>query len=1283
MVPAFQQSPVAHPPVRRAAMPFGLAVALGGALAVLGWSLLPAVALPLYGLVLALVAGATASRWWPVATEHPTPSDRPVPATGPGFATLALVAENTTSSVVITDALGRIDWVNDAFTRMTGYTLAEALGKRPGRLLQGTESQPAAIERFRTGLKGRGSFEMEILNYHRDGRAYWVQMKIDPVFDSAGRLRHHIAIQTDITHRRRQEIMNAGVLAHASHCIVATDVHGIIEIFNPGAVRLTGHAAAEMIGRTKLTALIEPRELVGHATELTTQLGRVVLPGFATFVLHAHETGETEEREWTFLHREGRPVPVRLSVSAMRDTEGRLTGYLGIAREISAERQAEEHRREFDLRLRKIASQVPGMVFQYRRTADGRGSFPYASEGIREIYGVSPADVREDAGAVARALHPDDCERVQASIRDSARELGQWVCEYRTVAADGAVRWVLGKAMPELQADGAIMWHGFITDITAHRQAQEAHEQSRVFLQSIYSSVDLAIFVVEAADAGDFRFIEVNPGFERMTGIISGQICGHRAEDLEPVIPLEVAAALQKNFRRCANADHSIEYEEKVAFSGRPMWWLTRLTPLAHTGGRVVRLVGRAVNITERKTIELRAQSLSERLQLASTAAQIGIWDLDLTSQHLMWDERMHQLYGIPLGRFDGNFASWSRLVHPGDVARAEQLFQAALSGQRAFDTTFRILRGQGEVRTLRAFAHVERTSDGRPRRVVGVNWDITAEQQAQDETLRAKNEAEQLNRLLGDSLVRAKDLAREAAAAGTAKSAFLANMSHEIRTPLNAVLGMSSLLLTSGLNGEQRELAETIRSSGDSLLELLNDILDFSKIDAGNLELERQSFVLRECVESAVDVLAGRTAEKKLDLLYWMGDDVPETAEGDVTRLRQIIVNLLGNAVKFTERGEIFLTVRRVPPTAPGGLRLHLAVHDSGIGIAPERMDRLFKSFSQVDASTTRNYGGTGLGLAICKRLVELMRGRIWAESEPGKGSVFQFEVELTGLAPAAAVAPPSEEFRGRRVLIVDDNPTQCRVLCLQAVTWGLVPRSTTSAREALGWLERGDAFDLALVDQNMPEPGGSEFVAAVRRARTLAQLPLILITPLGQARSADERGVAGYISKPIKPRALHALVRDALLGLGGGPKLAQLAADENIARCHPLRVLLVEDNAVNQRVATLMLRKLGYTADVAGNGLEALTAVQRHCYDLVFMDLQMPEMDGLQATREICARWAKSARPHIVAMTANASTGDREACLAAGMDGFISKPVRLQDLREVMLVTPARETSELALAK
>ena len=1272
-------------PVRLAGVAMTSTLLLGGSLHALIFSAAPAFAGVLGAGGLVVGASAYFFRAW-LSRRGPEPA--PIPSwQGPSLATLALVAQNTTSGVVITDALGRIEWVNSAFTQVAGYTVAEALGQHPGRLLQGPETNPATVAELREAIRNAVSVEAELINYHKDGRTYWVQLKIDPVFDHTGRLQNFIAVTIDVTQRRRQEVLNENVLAHAAHAIVSTDANGLIETFTAGAEKLTGYSAAEMIGRTTPAVLHDPREIADRAAELSSECGRTIVPGFDVVVRKARESGQSYEREWTYVRRNGSQVPVRLAVSAMHDRQGRLTGYLSIASEMTEQKQAEERRREFDLRLRKIASQVPGMVFQFKRGADGHASYPYASEGIREIYRLSPSDVVDDASVAINAVHPADRERVLDSLRISAQTLEQWHCEYRTLFADGTERWLMGNALPEPQSDGAVMWHGMITDITAHKVAEQAHEANRAFLQSIYSSVDLAIFVVEPHGTSDFHYVEVNPGFERITGIISDQICGKSPADLVPVVPSDVAVALRANFRRCAEADRPIEYEEKITYNGRTMWWLTKLTPLAHADGRVSRIIGRALNITERKNIELHAQSLFERLQLATGAAQIGIWDFDVNRQKFAWDERLHKLYGTTHEQFDGSQTAWQQRIHPDDQKRIDQLFQAALLGKQSFNTSFRVLRDSGEVRILRALAHLEQGPDGKARRMVGVNWDITTEQRAQDETLRAKNEAEQLNRLLADSLGRAKELAREAEAAVVAKSAFLANMSHEIRTPLNAVLGMSNLLMSAGLTAEQRELAETIRSSGDSLLGLLNDILDFSKIDAGHLELERQPFVMRECIESALDVLAGRTAEKKLDLLYWMGEDVPPGAVGDVTRLRQVIVNLLGNAVKFTDAGEIFLSVRRIGAISEGGMRLHFAVHDSGIGIPRERMDRLFKSFSQVDASTTRHYGGTGLGLAICKRIVELMGGRIWVESEPGKGSTFQFEVELgyTAIENSRPVAAPNA-MQGRRLLVVDDNATQCRVLCLQAVTWGMVPRSTTSAQEALSWIERGDVFDLALIDQQMPDMKGSDLVAAIRRKVAPERLPIVLLTPLGYTRATMDLGAVASIAKPLKPVVLQSVALDALQGRTNVRYSDGQASDDNIARVHPLRILLVEDNPVNQRVATLMLKKLGYIADVAGNGLEGVKAIEQQHYDVVLMDIQMPEMDGLQAAREICRRWPAGARPRIVAMTANAAKSDRDESLAAGMDGFISKPVRLQQLSEVLLASPPREaasTEQLQLAK
>jgi CheY-like chemotaxis protein len=439
-------------------------------------------------------------------------------------------------------------------------------------------------------------------------------------------------------------------------------------------------------------------------------------------------------------------------------------------------------------------------------------------------------------------------------------------------------------------------------------------------------------------------------------------------------------------------------------------------------------------------------------------------------------------------------------------------------------------------------------------------------------------------------------------------------------------------------------------------------------------MDVESHPFDLRDCVESALDLVAPRAAEKQLDLAYQFDGEVPPYVVGDVTRLRQVLLNLLANAVKFTEHGEVVLSVAATRNN--GDFELAFAVRDTGIGLSAEGLSKLFQSFSQADSSTTRKYGGTGLGLAISKRLAELMGGSMWAESDgPGHGATFRFTI----LAPPSDSAPSARrEFvgvqpalAGRRVLVVDDNATNRRLLALQTAKWGMVVRDTEFPRQALDWLRGGESFDLAILDMHMPEMDGLALARAIRAAGKA--LPLVLFSSLGRRELGDgAEAFAAFLAKPLHQSQLFDTLVSLLAQDAEHPaapaKPAKPVLDAGMAERHPLRILLAEDNVVNQKLALRLLQQMGYRADVASNGIEAIECIERQPYDVVLMDVQMPEMDGLEASRRIVERWPNGGRPRIVAMTANAMAGDREECLAAGMDDYLTKPIRVDALVQAL---------------
>ena len=651
--------------------------------------------------------------------------------------------------------------------------------------------------------------------------------------------------------------------------------------------------------------------------------------------------------------------------------------------------------------------------------------------------------------------------------------------------------------------------------------------------------------------------------------------------------------------------------------------------------------------------------------------AKLWMMFLDKDNKVTVWNKTAEQISGYSHEEVTGTSTIWKRLYPDDDYRKqvTKKIVDIIKSNQYLENFETRIRTKSGEERHISWNTRELTSDDGERLGYIVVGSDVTDKSRAETEIRNAKEEAERAN---------------------LAKSSFLATMSHEIRTPMNGIMGMTNLLLDTDLTPDQREYAVTIRRSSDALLSIINDILDFSKIEAGKLDLESQPFDLRDCIEGAFDLISTRAVEKGIEQAYLIDADVPERIIGDPTRLRQIILNFLSNAIKFTDAGEILLSVSAkktsdVPGHGEGSYELHISIRDTGIGIPADRMDRLFVSFSQVDASTTRKYGGTGLGLTICRRLAELMGGTAWLESPApqtaemknkpgGPGSVAHVTLRVDA-APGEPTVPANSLalLQGKRVLIVDDNETNRKILIIQAQAWGMQPRHTEFPREALTWIRNNEPFDLAILDMQMPEMDGLMLAHEIRRYRDAPALPLVMLTSMGKKEAdTDEHLFAAILTKPIKP----AVLSSAIVGVFGQQPHAptpivinkESEFDHDLAQRVPLRILVAEDNQVNQKLAQKILQKMGYRADLAGNGLEAVESVDRQQYDVVLMDLHMPEMDGIEATRRIVRKYPKGTRPRIIAVTADAMQGDRELCIAAGMDDYISKPIRIDELQKAL---------------
>ena len=660
-------------------------------------------------------------------------------------------------------------------------------------------------------------------------------------------------------------------------------------------------------------------------------------------------------------------------------------------------------------------------------------------------------------------------------------------------------------------------------------------------------------------------------------------------------------------------------------------------------------LVSLITQFSERCRAQIALQSVQSRLTtfLEHTPAVVLIKDEQL--RVVLANKQMEEAFGVRIADLLGKHND--QWLPPGAAAAITADDQRVLAGDRAVEFTETVPTRDGAPRDWLTLKFPLAQPDG--QRWLGVV--------ALDITERKRAEAE---------LVRARQIAEEAT---RARSQFLANMSHEIRTPMNGVIGMSGLLLDTTLDAQQRSFTEAIRESAHSLLTLINDILDFSKIEAGKLQLEKMDFDLQDVVESTLEILASGAQAKGIELIGGVDPGVETHLHGDPGRLRQVLTNLVGNGIKFTKRGEVSLRVRRGGEDTPEAAALRFEVADTGIGISEEARARLFQAFEQADLSTTRKYGGTGLGLAICRQLVERMGGRIGVDSEPGKGTTFWFTVPLAKQPGATPDVPPALPD-STRVLVVDDNETSRQFLHRQVGAWKVGNGTARNAQEALATLKKAAEekrpYTAAVVDLQMPETDGLALAQAIKADPALASTRLVLLTPFGKTPPSEELARAGVEAcrfKPVRQTLLLNSLVDAVAARGPARQAAGPGTGSGAKR-EGVRILVAEDNMVNQRVALGQLQKLGYAADAVANGLEVLEALERHPYDVVLMDCHMPEMDGYEATGRIREREGSRRHTPIIAMTANAMQGDREKCLEAGMDDYVSKPVKLTALQEVL---------------
>jgi len=1189
---------------------------------------------------------------------------------------LRTLMENSPDYLYVKDTESRFTLVNRATASKAGFSRPEAmLGLTDFDLFAADTARQFREDELAVMRSGQAMVAREERETTRDGSVRWVESTTIPHHDDDGRVCGIIGISRDITARKQAEAeadrqkRHYEVMFGAMPALVMyKDTCNRALRINRFGAALLGLSAAEIEGRSLFE--IDP-EHAGRFYEDDLEVIRTGAPKLGVEEIVGTADGRTVWLRTDKLpDRDAREQIVgvvvfavdvtaqKLAESALLQAQNELEKKVrertaSLNKEIAERQRAEELLRGQERFVRAVIDSDPNMIFvkdrEGRYTLVNQASAAFNGLKIEEKVGRLTRDVFTDV-TVAAAIEQDDHRLWQ-----TGRE--QFIAEEQLRDPQGRPRWFQTIKRP-LRNERGDLTHllGVSVDITERKHREEELRRTEAFLNSVVQHLPITIFI---KDAADLRFVLWNKAGEELTGYTNAELVGRTDHD---VFPADLAAQFIANDRQVLASGDMLDVPEEhlqTRHHGRRVMH-TRKIPIVDQAGRPQYLLGLAEDITDRKRAE---EALRRREQQFRAYFDLGLVGMAITSPERGWVHFNDRLCDM-LGRTRDELArtTWSELTHPDDRPRDLEHFDRVLAGRSdGYSLANRFVRPHGGVIHTIVAVKCMRAADGAVDHFLAMVHDVTDNFHAEQQLKQARDAAETANRT---------------------KSEFLANMSHEIRTPMNGVIGMTNLLLSSGLNTEQHDYAENARRCAESLLTIINDILDFSKIEAGRLHFEDLDFDLRELVESSLDLVADAAREKSLELGALMSDSVEVALRGDPGRLRQILLNLLGNAVKFTPAGEIVLEVTQIAERKQA-VRLRFEVTDTGIGIPEEAQRNLFQPFTQADSSTTRKFGGTGLGLVISRQLAELMAGEIGVRSSPGTGSTFWFTVELRKQAGATMPPHPAGDFRQARILVVDDNALNRRILNHHLEKRVGTLASAESGSQALAAMrhaaDAGQPFDVALLDMQMPGMDGLALADAIRQEPALANTSLILLSSLGQMAPGAElrrRGIAMNLIKPVKQRDLEHCLSSVLAGTSGtafNPRRLEAPGGPPAAPRPParLRVLVAEDNAVNQKVAARTLHKLGYDADCVANGREVLSATESILYDVILMDCNMPEMDGYEATRIIRER-AGPNQPYIIAMTANAMVGDREKCLAAGMNCYLTKPLREQELDDTLGAIP-----------